>query len=161
MRKPEFPDGYCDLLLGLYHSFEGALAPDEGLGKRKTEQKCFRLSRNLVVKAMDAPSRESIESRVSSDDGSVATSSARGSGGRTGEILLPAEVAPSVANRSQSLQKSHRAAARRATRSLPQSSGGCQFLSTGASVRTRSGAAAGGHPAGSVRMSTTSPGTTI
>jgi hypothetical protein len=52
MRKPEFPDAFADPLFGLYHSFEGAPGPDEMLGKRRSEQKCFRLSSNLVVKAV-------------------------------------------------------------------------------------------------------------
>lgn len=52
MRKPEIPDRFADPLVNLYHSFEGAPGPDEMLGKRRSEQKCHRLSGNLVVKAV-------------------------------------------------------------------------------------------------------------
>lgn len=34
MRTPEIPDCFADPLVNLYHQFEGALGPDEGLGKR-------------------------------------------------------------------------------------------------------------------------------
>jgi hypothetical protein len=52
MRKPDIPDAFADPLCGLYHQVEGAPGPDEMLGKRRTEQKCFRLSGNLRVKVI-------------------------------------------------------------------------------------------------------------
>jgi hypothetical protein len=64
MRKPDIPDAFADPLFGLYHQFEGAPGPDEMLGKRRSEQKCYRLSGNLRLKVASmrrpAPSQLSL-----------------------------------------------------------------------------------------------------